>query len=225
MPAWARILIAIPLALLVLSLLFYGVFRPIYSRWGARPAERNMALPGDDLVPAPNLLYTRAISIQAPPEAIYPWIIQMGWGRAGLYSYEWLENLIGSDLHNADSIHPEWQDTQVGDIVWFGPAPKNYPHQTVIALEPNRSMLLWGGALAEDGLTPLPASEGTYVNATWLFYLDPQTDGSTRLIVRGRNAHSRDLMSIVMWDGITDPLNALMEERLMRGIRDRVEGR
>lgn len=73
-----------------------------YNRWGATAEECEKALPGDELVPHPRIASTRAITIQAPPAAVWPWLVQMGQGRGGLYSYDGLENLIGCDIHSAD---------------------------------------------------------------------------------------------------------------------------
>ena len=78
--------------------------------WGATYEELRKPLPGDDLVPDPAMQSTRAVTIEAPPEAVWPWLAQLGQDRAGFYSYEWLENLAGCEMHNADEIHPEWQD-------------------------------------------------------------------------------------------------------------------
>jgi hypothetical protein len=83
--------------------------------WGATTDEQQMTLPVDDADPAPYV--TRAIKINAPPSAVWPWIVQMGQGRAGFYSNTWLENLFGGDIHNAQSVHPEWQPRAIGDRV------------------------------------------------------------------------------------------------------------
>jgi hypothetical protein len=78
-------------------------------RWGATAAEVARRLPGDELIPHPASVSTRAITIQAPVERVWPWVLQTGQERGGLYSYQWLENLFGSDIHNADRIMPAWQ--------------------------------------------------------------------------------------------------------------------
>jgi hypothetical protein len=83
--------------------------RSRYSKWGASADEVEMSLPGDEFVPNPVLVSTRAITIQAPVSSVWPWLVQMGQGRGGLYSYERLENMVGCDMHNADRIIPEHQ--------------------------------------------------------------------------------------------------------------------
>jgi hypothetical protein len=86
------------------------VLDPWLMNWGATPAEVGMVLPGDDPALGPDAYFTRAMTVvEAPPSVVWPWIVQMGQDRAGFYSNSWLENLTGADIHNADSIHPEWQ--------------------------------------------------------------------------------------------------------------------
>ena len=102
----------------VVALLFgisLGVLHPWLINWGATPAEQQMGLPGD--AAAPSTYVTRAITIDAPPSAVWPWIVQMGQDRAGFYSNTWLENLFGSDIHNASGLHVEWQHRALGDSV------------------------------------------------------------------------------------------------------------
>ena len=85
--------------------------------WGATSEEATAPLPGDDLLAAADIVATRAIRIDAPPSAIWPWLVQMGPGRAGAYTYDFIENLLGLDMHSADRIHPEWQELGVGDVI------------------------------------------------------------------------------------------------------------
>jgi hypothetical protein len=91
--------------------------RPRHLRWGATDAESDGPLPGDDLIASPDLTATRAIAVRAAAEQIWPWIAQLGQGRGGFYSYDFLENLFGCDIHSADRIVREWQDVQIGDEV------------------------------------------------------------------------------------------------------------
>ena len=95
--------------------------RPRQLRWGTMDQEFDERLPGDDLIPTPNLVATRAITVRASAEHVWPWIAQLGQGRGGFYSYDFLENLVGCDIHSADRIVPEWQDAGVGDEVKLHP--------------------------------------------------------------------------------------------------------
>lgn len=101
-------------AFLIAFALLTPFLRRWRCRWGATDEEVKRTLPGDELVPAPEWQWTHAITINAPPEQVWPWIVQMGQGRGGFYSYEALEDLVGCKIHNASRIVPEWQDLKVG---------------------------------------------------------------------------------------------------------------
>ena len=199
-----------------LRVAFFLSSAPLTRLWfnaaGATREEVARALPGDDLVPEPKLGYTRAITIEAPPEAVWPWLVQIGQGRGGLYSYDGLENLVGCDLHSADRILPEHQHLEVGDPIRFGPEDKQMPGQVVAAIDPGRSLVMFG-------LNP-KTREADH-NATWTFVLEESAPGQTRLLARQRLAYE-GLGASVMWH-IVEPLNFVMEAEMMRGIKRRAE--
>ena len=91
--------------------------RPRHLRWGASARECDASLPGDDLIVSPDLTATRAITVRASAGQVWPWIAQLGQGRGGFYSYDFLENLAGCDIHSADRVVPRWQDIKIGDKV------------------------------------------------------------------------------------------------------------
>ena len=125
-------------------------------------------LPGDDLVDEPDIVANRAIKIDAPPSAIWPWLVQMGPGRAGAYTYDWVENIFGLGMHSADRIHPEWQQLQLDDTVSVPPGDEPGPNaMRVRVLDPEHTLVT-----ASD--------DGTWA---WGFYLFP-TNGGTRLLSR-----------------------------------------
>ncbi|MBP6786509.1 MAG: hypothetical protein KA170_02890 [Candidatus Promineofilum sp.] len=187
------------------------VTRPWYSRWGSSAAERQRPLPGDEIVSSPRIVSTRAITIHAPAGAIWPWLAQMGQGRGGLYSYQKLENLARCDMHNADVIHPEWQNPNVGDKVRFGPEP--YPFHTIRAIDPGRTFVL--GSPVGDLLVP----------TSWVFHLEPIDAATTRLITRYRSSYEASIGNVITWRALTDPIFFVMERRMLIGIRDRAEAR
>jgi hypothetical protein len=197
-----------------LTLLTSPLSRHWYNRWGATPEECARSLPGDDLTPSPRLAYTRAITIHAPAAAVWPWLVQMGQGRGGLYSYDGLENLIGCDIHSAERILPEFQDLKPGDHVLFGPAEKNFPGQVVLEVQPERAIVM----CALD-----PVTRQSVMSATWVFVLEEQGDGTTRLLVRGRNAYAPSLANHILWH-IVEPINFVMERKMLLGIKARAEG-
>jgi len=103
--------------------------------WGATPDEIARGLPGDELLVTADVVSTRAVTIDAPPSAIWPWLVQMGSGRGGAYTYDWIENLFGLGMHSADEILPQFQDVKVGDEMKVGP---NGPKMRVEVLDPER---------------------------------------------------------------------------------------
>lgn len=191
------------------NILLSPLSRPWYARWGATPAEARQPLPGDELIPDPRLATTRAITIRATPDLVWPWLVQMGQGRAGLYSYQKLENLAKCRMENLDEIRPELQDLAIGDKIRFG--PEGYPFQVVRAIDPKRTLIL--------GSPP----EEQAMRATWVFHLAPAAVGQTRLITRNRMAYEPTLMNSVIWRVFTDPIYFMMERRMLIGIKDRAE--
>ena len=194
-------------------LLTAPVSRKWFNRWGATEVEVTKTLPGDTLVPAPRLAYTRAISINASAPYIWPWLVQMGQGRGGLYSYDGLENLIGCDIHSADRVLPEHQNLQVGDQILFGPEAKKFPGQVVLDIQPEKAIIMCGLD---------PVTRQAEKSATWVLFLDEQADGSTRLLLRGRNGYIPTTANHIVWH-IVEPLTFVMERRMLRGIKARVE--
>lgn len=182
------------------------ISRSWYSKWGAVKGEVSMSLPGDEFVPNPVLESTRAITIQAPAANVWPWLVQMGQGRGGLYSYQRLENLVGCEMHNADQIIPEYQDLKVGDKVRLVPEGRNL-YFIVKAVEQYRAIILWG----DDPPT------------TWAFVLEPADDYSTRLLTRWRQDYERTFGNTIGWRVFTDPINFVMERKLLQGIKARAE--
>ena len=180
--------------------------RPWYSKWGATTAEAEMTLPGDEFVPQPNLVSTRAITIQAPASTIWSWLVQMGQGRGGLYTYERLENLVGCEMHNADRILPEHQHLEVGDKVRLVPEGRG-PFFIVAAIEQRRAIILSG----DDPPT------------TWAFILEPIDDHTTRLVIRWRQEYEPNFGNTLMWRVFTDPITFVMERKMLQGVKARAE--
>jgi hypothetical protein len=188
------------------SIITSPLTRSWYCSWGATESEVSMSLPGDEFVLNPVLESTRAITIQAPAAEIWPWLVQLGQGRGGLYSYERLENLVGCEMVNADRIILEYQDLKVGDKVRIVPEGRD-PYFVVNAFELGRAIILGG----DDPPT------------TWAFVLDPIDDKATRLLVRWRQDYEPTLGNIIGWRGFTDPITFVMERKLLQGIKARVE--
>jgi hypothetical protein len=151
------------------------------------------------------------VTIRAPAGDVWPWLLQMGQGRGGLYSYTRLENLVGCDMHNADHIMPECQPLNAGDRIRL--APEGAPYFEVHAIEPRRALVLKGGG-------PHMADSVPY---SWVFFLDPLDDTTTRLIARNRFGYGAGLGNFMMWRVVTDPVAFVMERRMLLGIKARAE--
>jgi hypothetical protein len=183
--------------------------RPWHLRWGATDPETDGVVPGDDLVDSPDLTATRAITIGAAPDQVWPWIAQLGQGRGGFYSYDRLENLAGCDIHSVDRIVPQWQDVSVGDEVRLAPEVPI----AVAVVEPGRSLVLRGGV--PMGNAPPP------YDFTWAFDVRGEPDGTTRLLVRERYAYTRPWARLLVEP--VELVSFLMTRKMLNGIRDRVE--
>ena len=194
------------------TLVAHTAIRYTGRTWGATYAEAERSLPGDELMPEIDSQVTMAITIDAPPASVWPWIVQMGADRAGLYSHTWLENeLLRLRIRNANRIHPEWQDLAVGSHIWL--VPEGYPAPRfgprVAAIEPNRYLVC---TLGDDVETAI---------GTWQFMLEPQGD-MTRLIFRSSASATRPMGTKVL-DAILEPGYLYMDIGMLHGIKERAE--
>lgn len=207
---------------LLLAGAYHVAIRPWHRRWGASEDEARGPLPGDDLLPDATDQVTHAIEIDASARAIWPWLVQIGQGRGGFYSYDVLERAVGADIHNVDRIVPEHQDLEEGDVVRL--APKDYPVSSpesapeVARLDPDRALVL-----KPPGESPA---------WTWAFVLEPIDADTTRLIARTRSVPSRSsigppaafprvsrAIDYLFWE----PAHFVMERKMLHGIKRRAE--
>jgi hypothetical protein len=190
-------------------------------RWGATDAEVQRTLPGNELVPHPKWQYTNAITIEAPITDVWPWLVQIGQGRGGLYSYEWLENLIGCNIHNANQIIQEFQHLEVGDSVRLAAEMPGYP---VAIIESGRAIVLYTDS--RTGPTPVPAGTkpGDYYASTWGFFLDETGDGRTRFISRLRSDYNPRMRNRLLYGPcLVEPISTTMQRKMLMGIKQRAE--
>jgi hypothetical protein len=201
-----------------LSVAAYRVLlRPWHERWGATDEEADGALPGDDLVAPPATQVTRAITIEASPEEVWPWIVQLGADRGGFYTYDWLENLFGLGIHSADRVVPEWQQREVGDLVCAD--ARGSGGWYVMDVRPNDALVLKVANL--DASRPVRRDELLRWEFLWTFAVREGESGSTRLLVRERVAFDSKLTQLAMAPvGI---VSFVMTQRMLRGIKQRVE--
>ncbi len=198
------IIVAVLAGLAVGVVVTVALFTPTMDKWGATADEIAASYPGDELVANPKSFVNHAITIQAGPEQIYPWLLQLGADRGGMYSYTALEGLIRCPMVNTDRIHTEWQNLQVGDPVKLCAGDFAPPPYIVAQLHPNQAVVLGH------------QENGEWVDL-WQFVLVPQPDGATRLIVR-----TRTQMVGGFWD-IIHPGVFVMESGMLNGIKARAE--
>jgi len=182
------------------AMLYWLLLRRPILTWGATEAEATARLPGDELLEAADGVATRAITINAPASAVWPWLAQMGPSpRGGAYTYDWIENLLGLNMHSADRVLPDYQHPQVGDTLGFG---KNRMRFELV--EPQRVLAL----RSENG------------NWVWSFVLT-EHNGTTRLISRNRFR----LPSLTAKIGMVpmEPGSLVMERKMLHGIKQRAE--
>ena len=188
------------MALGSIALLYWMLLRRPILNWGATDAEANARLPGDELLDEADGVATRAITIDAP--AVRRLAVDRADGpspRGGAYTYDWIENLLGLDMHSADRVLPEYQHPQVGDTLGYGKNRMRFER-----VEPQRVL----ATRSEDG------------NWVWTFVLDEQ-DGRTRLISRNRFR----LPTLTAKIGMVpmEPASLVMERKMLRGIKRRAE--
>jgi hypothetical protein len=186
----------------------YGLFvRRWHARWGATDYEVSMSLPGDDIVSMPNTNTTRAITIDAPPEDIWPWLVQMGKGRGGLYSYDWLDVTFGYlDKPSADRILPEFQTLHRGDVIPMGCDESTNDDFYVHDVLPNHALVIG-------------ANDPAFRNrVSWTIMLLPVGKARTRLIMRVRANIELDAKGVILY-GLLDPAAFIMLRKQMLNLK------
>lgn len=186
------------------SAVAYAFFvRPRMTNWGATAEEVNASLPGDELVRDPDYVTTRAVTVNARPEDIWPWLMQVGYRRGGLYSYDSLDRIFGYlDRPSAEEILPEFQGLAVGDTIPVGRGP-SWP---VRILEPSRAFVM----------EPIAGT------ITWGFALIPRDDHATRLITRVR-CRVEDTTSRTLLFAVIDPAAFVMTRKMLLNLKRRAE--
>jgi hypothetical protein len=183
------------------ALAYRRLLREPVLTWGATAEEAAAPLPGDELLAHADGVSTRAITIDAPRAAVWPWIAQMGPSpRGGAYTYDWIENLLGLDMHSAETVLPEFQHPDLGDGFGFGANRMSYA-----IVEP-------------EHVLAIQSADGNWV---WTFVLNDAEDGKTRLISRNRFRlpKLKDKLGMIPME----PGSLLMERKMLRGIKQRAE--
>jgi hypothetical protein len=216
MPVTLLIALAvISIVLVALGIAGHRYLRPRMLHWGAAPDEIGSILEEDELIPDPILDTTRAVHIHAGRGKVWPWLVQIGQGRGGFYSYDWLENLAGMDIHNTYRIIPELQSLKPGDLIpfWRGGGVN------VVMVEPPGLLVLAGTFTRPAGETGVPAAVG----GTWVFDLKGQEPNGTRLLVRARVARFQPGWLCWVMMRALEPMHFVMERKMMLRIKELAE--
>lgn len=198
----------------------YGELQWLGRTYGATPAERRRRLPGDDLCARPQAQTTHGITIDAPASHVWPWLVQMGWGRGQWYTARWVDRLLfPANGPSADHLHPEWQDLAVGDRVLDG-SPEMDCAFVVAILEPRRHLVLH----SREHLPPQWAERyHASIDWSWAFVLDELPGGRTRFVFRSRLRLEPRWVEAFYLATIV-PADFVMSRQMMRGLKTRVEG-
>ncbi|WP_205718589.1 hypothetical protein [Actinomadura sp. WMMA1423] len=196
--------------------------RPTLLCWGATYREAGVRYPSDELVENATSQSTMAVSLPAPPEEVWPWLVQMGHGRGGWYSWDLLDN---GGRPSADRVVPEWQDLAVGDRVPAVPSGEAYFRVEV--LDPERTLVLRSDLELPSGRSfdprgPLPRA---YSDGIWAFHLRRLPDGCTRLVVRTRGRGEPSFANRLFAWGLGEPAHFIMQHRQFRNLGRRVARR
>ena len=191
------------------------------ARWGATDDYVNKTLPGDDLVPNPKGGYTHAITIRASTARVWPWLVQLGQGRGGFYSYDSLENLVGCNIHSADRIIPEFQNIEIGHRILIHPSGQGY---TIASIAPQRMLVLLERVDTQSGKTFKLTKKmpDKYLNQSWVLFLEKIDRSTTRLISRSRNDWNNSLVNTLVF-GLFGPISLVMDRKMLLGIKKRAE--
>lgn len=200
-------------AALIIAHVLSPFLRSYRARWGASVEDLARKLPGDELVRYAKWEFTHAITIYAPESEVWGWLVQIGADRGGLYSYEMLENLAGCKIHNAEQIISKYQHLKAGDEIKIHPKA---PGMNVAAVERGHYILVHNDN-RQEGVR-------SYINMTWLWYLDAINATTTRLISRSRNDYSPELVNkLSMGTLLVEPISFVMERKMLLGIKERAE--
>jgi len=193
-------------AFLIAVALIPPLLRP-WRRWGATDAEVSRVLPGDEFVPHPKGGFTQAITIHSPRLRVWPWVAQIGQGRGGFYSYDFLENLIGCNIHSANEIVPAYQHGEKSEGLRLHPEMMPVPFAKI---EPGRT-LLFGGKWYQN----MPTS--------WVLVVDEVNESTTRLIVRWIFDFEPGLGNLLRYKAFIEPISLVMGRKMLLGIKKRAE--
>jgi hypothetical protein len=211
---WRDVMAGVAGASMMAFALLTPFLRGRRNHWGVEAGIAERRHPGDDLVPAPRWSWTHGVEIDAPAAEVWRWVAQLGADRGGFYSYQWLENVAGCGVRNAETIHPGWE-VRAGDrLVLHEKAAL-----PVVACEPGRWFVAHAATDAESRSAGKP-----WVSASWLLQVEPLGERRCRLLSRYRADSSDDLVSRLSFGpALLEPVGFAMDRRMLLGVKERAE--
>jgi len=205
------VLVTVVVTVVAVVVAYVRIVQPWFRRWGATDEELGQRWPADDLLAAGTRSHTRAITVDAPPTAVWAWLNQIGQDRAGFYSYTVLENLVGARMRNADALRPEWAHRAAGETVWLADPSRwgERGRQRLALLEPEATFVM----VSPPDYDRIQAGE--QASGYWGFRLLARPDGTTRLLTRASGG--------AVGTPVFDLIHFVMEQAMLRGIKARAE--
>ena len=192
---------------LIMAIAILTSFIPYWRQWGATAEEVESDLPGDEIVPSPRGGFNQAITVGVSRDLVWQWVAQIGQDRGGFYSYDFLENIAGCQIHSANDIIPEFEHTPESEGLKMHPTMPSMP---LVKID-KPGTLLFGGEI--DPETPV----------SWLFYLEETEDGVTRLTARWRYGYGSGIVTAIGYRLFLQPIACVMQRRMLIGIKNRAE--
>jgi len=212
-------------ALMGVHMMLFPFLRGYRARWGVTGEEARASLPGDELVPNPKISMTWGITINAPVEAVWPWVVQIGQGRGGFYSYQFLENITGAEIYNADRILSEHQELplETGISLALG-----MPPLPIAQHEDGRFYFLHGimDTKTMDGFGSMPDTHAypeKYMNVGWGFYVHKAGENQTRFLSRWLADYDPALTNKIAYNLFLEPIGFVMGRKMLLGAKQRAE--
>jgi hypothetical protein len=205
--------VALGAAMVAAASAYIFAVRPRHLRWGAAEEETKAPLPGDDVLPEAQISVTHAITINAPPGIVWKFLTQIGQGRGGFFSYDWIENLFGLHVQTKTQIDSALQNLKVGDFVrsaptsWLGGKYKDLTGWFVVELVPDSALVL----------------RDEVEHGSWSFVLKPIDDKTTRLLIRARGPHPATLLKKFVHYGFLEPAHFVMERKMLLTLKECAE--
>lgn len=203
-------------------ILLHPLLHNFRTRWGITEEEATASLPGDELVPNPKLFMTWGITINAPVEDVWPWVVQMGQGRAGFYTYQFLENIAGCQIFNADRILPEYQQIPIEDGVFLAPEMS----MGVALYEEGRYFFLHSlmdMTTMENINTTQESLPEKFMNLGWGFHLKEIGEKQTRFLSRWMTDYKPSLLNKIAVNLLLEPVGFVMGRKMLLGTKQRAE--